>query len=289
MMYNDAIADFETHLTDSRLTKNTIEAYMRDVTSFLAYISPKKSLKEIDISDLNAYFDTELAAYANSSKNRILVSIRYFFKFLESEQGIPNPAATMAKFKEGKKLPNTLSKEEMATLLDGTPDNPKGIFDAAIFELIYGSGLRASEVCAIKMNDLSLDERRVTIHGKGDKERILPLSDMSVKRIYEYLPIRDVWNKKKLQYLFVNKQGNTLNREYIHTHLKRLLKENDLPKKFSTHSLRHSFATHLMNEGVDVRIVQSLLGHEDISTTQIYTELDTHTKREEYDRCFPRK
>lgn len=289
MMYNDAIENFGKHISDSRFSKNTIDAYMRDVTAFLTYISPKMSLEEIKVADLNHYFNVELASYANSSKNRILVSLRYFFNYLESHFGTPNPAAKLKKFDEGKKLPKTMSKTDIKTLLDGTSDNPKGVLDAAIFELIYGSGLRASEVCTIKLNDLSLDERRMKIHGKGGKDRIVPLSDMSVKKIYEYLPVRDVWNKKKSSLLFINKQGNKLNREYIHVHLKQLLKEKGLSQDVSTHSLRHSFATHMMSEGVDVRIVQTLLGHEDISTTQIYTKLDTSDLRKEYDRCFPRR
>lgn len=289
MMYNEALQNFKKSLYDARLSKNTISAYMRDVNAFVAYISPKKPLEEIDIADLNDYFDNKLETYANSSKNRILVSLKAFFSYIEDHQGIPSPAAKIEKFDEGKRLPKTLNKQDIATLLDSTPDTPQGIFESAIFELIYGSGLRASEVCAIKMNDLSLDERRITIHGKGDKERILPLSPMSVKRINEYLPIRDAWNKKKKNLLFINKLGNKLNREYIHVHLKNLLKENSLSEDISTHSLRHSFAKHMLNEGIDLRVIQTLLGHEDISTTQIYTDLDTSDLREEYDRCFPRK
>lgn len=289
MMYNDALENFRKHISDSRFSKNTIDAYMRDVTAFLAYISPKMSLEEIKVSDLNHYFNKELTSYANSSKNRILVSLRYFFNYLESHFGTPNPTAKMRKFDEGEKLPKTMSKKDVSILLDGSSYTPKEVLDKAVFELIYGSGLRASEVCTIKLNDLSLDERRIKIHGKGDKDRIVPLSDMSVKRIYEYLPVRDLWNKKKSSLLFINKQGNKLNREYIHAHLKQLLKEKGLSQDVSTHSLRHSFATHMMSEGVDIRIVQTLLGHEDISTTQIYTKLNTSDLRKEYDRCFPRR
>lgn len=288
-MYNDALSYFLDQLYEDRRPKTTIDAYMRDATAFVAYISPKKQPQEITVSDLNAYFDKELASYANSSKNRIRSSLKSFFDCLTTLYGIPNHVKNIDKFVVGQRAPKTISKKDINKLLDGTPDTPKGILDAAIFELIYGSGLRASEVCSIKMNDLSLDERRITIHGKGDKERIMPLSDLSVKRLYEYLPIRDVWNKKKSKLLFINKQGNKVNREYIHTHLKRLLAENGMDKSISTHSLRHSFATHMMNEGVDIRVVQDLLGHEDISTTQIYTHLNTKLKREEYDRCFPRK
>ena len=192
-------------------------------------------------------------------------------------------------FKEPKHIPLVMSEDEVAEFLNFDKSDEKGIFYRALFGIIYGCGLRASEVCNLELNGVDLAEMNIKVLGKGNKERMVPLPGFVGNALAEYLPIRNKWNKSKLKFLFVNKQGKKINREFIDDHLKKRLFECGLNNNYSTHTLRHSYATHLLNGGANLRVIQELLGHSDISTTQIYTHVDNGRIREEYFKYMPRE
>lgn len=272
-------------------SKNTVNSYTKDVGNFISYLKGQdlQNFEEITSSILDDYFNSQLKNYAQTSRNRNIASIRGFCTFISDYLTVDNPAQKLKRFKEGQHLPKVMSEEQVELLLNKEDDSDYEKYISAIYEMIYGSGLRASEACNLELNSLNIVEHNVKILGKGNKERIIPISDVALQRIMDYLPVRDRWNKKRLKRLFVNKQGNPLNRQFIHDHLKKRMLEKGITGDYSTHTLRHSFATHMLTEGANLRTIQELLGHSDISTTQIYTHLDVSNLRAEYDRCMPRK
>lgn len=272
-------------------SKNTVNSYTKDVDNFISYLKEQnlQSFEEITSFIIDDYFNSQLKNYAQASKNRNVASVRGFCTFISDYLTVDNPAQKLKRFKEGQHLPRVMSEEQVELLLNKEDDSDYEKYISAIYEMIYGSGLRASEACNLELNSLNIVEHNVKILGKGNKERIIPISDAALQRIMDYLPVRDKWNKKKLKRLFINKQGKPLNRQFIHDHLKKRMLEKGIIGDYSTHTLRHSFATHMLTEGANLRTIQELLGHSDISTTQIYTHLDVSNLRTEYDRCMPRK
>ncbi|MDY0278301.1 MAG: tyrosine recombinase, partial [Acholeplasma sp.] len=190
-----------------------------------------------------------------------------------------------------KKLPKVLSVEEVTKLFETIDTNTDlGIRNMALFELIYGSGLRVSELVEIKLKDLHISDSYISIIGKGDKERIVPISDIAVKSVKEYiLKSREKLLKNKTSpYLFVNNTGEKLSRQGFFKLLKTIALKANIDNDISPHTLRHSFATHLLENGMDLRTLQTLLGHEDISTTQIYTHINNKRLKDVYENSHPR-
>ena len=291
MQLQEALDFYYRHISQvDTKAENTIESYIRDIESFLNYVHEKrKTIESITNKDIDEYFEEVLVGNAQATKNRVVSSLRNFFGFICDYLGCEDPSVNIGCFKKGKRLPKVMSEGQIENFLEGSGDSEKEKFLDALFELIYGSGLRASEACTLELNSLNISERTIKVLGKGSKERIVPISDMALTKLLDYLPVRERWNKKKHKNLFINKQGNKVNRQFIHDNLKKRLLERGVTGDFSTHTLRHSFATHLLTQGANLRTIQELLGHSDISTTQIYTHLDVSNLRKEYDRCMPRK
>lgn len=268
---------FEKNLSD-----NTIEAYKNDLRKFLSFISDQ------DISDLNEitpvliskYFEFERKKGIDSSTTaRYMSSIKGFFNYLEDSEYVQkNPTEKLSSVKKSRKLPSVLSFVEIDKILN-SPDTTDilGLRDKAILELFYSSGLRVSELINIKINDLFFSDEVIRVLGKGSKERIVPVGSSAVSWVTEYLKRSrpSLENRVKSQnYVFLNRRGSKLSRMWIWKIVNYYAKEAGITKEIHPHTFRHSFATHLLEGGADLRSVQEMLGHADISTTQIYTHVD---------------
>jgi integrase/recombinase XerD len=229
---------------------------------------------------------------AASSIARIFSSIRSYHKFLSAEQFVnENPTLVLSSPKAPKKLPEILMEVEISAIIKGVDDlSPFCRRDKAIIEMLYSCGLRVSELCDLSLNNLFLDDDMIRIMGKGSKERLLPVGGRAKNFLNDYLiHCRPGFQKNKgSSSVFLSRNGNQLTRAMINNILNKWVREAGITKPVSPHTLRHSFATHLLEGGADLRFVQALLGHSDISTTQIYTHLDKHHLKEVYQTHHPR-
>jgi integrase/recombinase XerD len=276
---------YRTHMRlEKHLSDNTIESYMRDLAQFAHYIlrmydvPPKKVEPEMIRNYMSRLYDM---GREKSSQARALSSIKSFFNYLLLEEIIESsPAELIEAPKASRPLPDTLSVEEIDRLI-GSIDNStvKGLRDQAILEVLYSCGLRVSELCELRMGDLFFGEGYIRVIGKGDKQRLVPVSGMARDRIQLYMERRKE-ERRKEEILFLNNRGKKLTRVMIFTIIKQAAQRAGINKKISPHTFRHSFATHLLEGGANIRQVQELLGHENILTTEIYTHLDnTHLRQ----------
>ena len=263
----------EKHLSD-----NTIESYMRDLAQFAHYIlrmydvPPKKVEPEMISNYMSRLYEL---GREKSSQARALSGIKSFFNYLLLEEIIDSsPAELIEAPKSSRPLPDTLSTEEIDRLIGSIEDNTtKGLRDRAILEVLYSCGLRVSELCDLKLGDLFFGEGYIRVIGKGDKQRLVPMSSIARSRIQLYMDVRSK-ERRKEEILFLNNRGKKLTRVMIFTIIKQAAQRAGIDKKISPHTFRHSFATHLLEGGANIRQVQELLGHENILTTEIYTHLD---------------
>ncbi|MBN2547009.1 MAG: tyrosine recombinase [Spirochaetes bacterium] len=278
---------------ERKLSGNTVYSYYKDIIQFNEY------LKDSDISTLDDMFSLEcldsflIWLYGKGIKarsiTRKLSSISLFVKFLRIEDIITeNKSYLLNRPKIGKKLPNYFSIEEIERFLKVFDQNkPEGIRDKTLFELIYSCGLRVSEVSNLKISSIYFNESVLKVFGKGGKDRYVPIGERAVLELKNYLiNSRNYFEKKqKNDYLFLNYRGERLTRKGIWKNLKHAcILAGLIDKNFTVHSLRHSFATHLLQNGADLRSVQKLLGHKNIITTEIYTHLDVSHLRDAYDK-----
>jgi len=298
MIWQNYINGFKDYLKlEKSLSVNSIDAYCHDIEKFYQYleISHKNILPEdVSLNDLKEFIrwinDLGLSA---KSQARLISGIKAFYKYLIIEDIIrQNPAELIDSPKIGRKLPDTLSIDEINRIIDAIDlSKPEGARNKAILETLYGCGLRVSEVINLKISNLYFDEYFVRIKGKGNKERLVPLSNTAIKYIKIYLKeIRNQIEVKKefSDILFLNKRGSRLSRVMIFIIIKDLAKKIGLNKTISPHTFRHSFATHLIEGGANLRAVQEMLGHESITTTEIYTHLDRDYLRETILSFHPR-
>ena len=263
----------EKHLSD-----NTIDSYMRDLAQFAHYIlrmydvPPKKVEPEMISNYMNRLYEL---GREKSSQARALSGIKSFFNYLLLEEIIDSsPAELIEAPKSSRPLPDTLSTEEIDRLIGSIEDSTtKGLRDRAILEVLYSCGLRVSELCDLKLGDLFFAEGYIRVIGKGNKQRLVPVSSIARSRIQLYMDVRQK-DKQKEEILFLNNRGKKLTRVMIFTIIKQAAQRAGIDKKISPHTFRHSFATHLLEGGANIRQVQELLGHENILTTEIYTHLD---------------
>ena len=263
----------EKHLSD-----NTIESYMRDLAQFAHYIlrmydvPPKKVEPEMISNYMSRLYEL---GREKSSQARALSGIKSFFNYLLLEEIIDSsPAELIEAPKSSRPLPDTLSTEEIDRLIGSIEDNTtKGLRNRAILEVLYSCGLRVSELCDLKLGDLFFGEGYIRVIGKGDKQRLVPVSSIARSRIQLYMDVRGK-ERRKEEILFLNNRGKKLTRVMIFTIIKQAAQRAGIEKKISPHTFRHSFATHLLEGGANIRQVQELLGHENILTTEIYTHLD---------------
>ncbi len=275
------------------LSENTVSAYQSDLAQVSAYFHDR-SLSSLTQSDVSTYFDHLSAAnQALTSQQRKLAAIRAFFRYLQrDDQNVADPTELIAISNAKRSLPHTLTREEISQLLDA-PDctTLDGVRDRAMLETLYAAGLRVSELVTLKPAQILWEERSLRIKGKGAKERIAPLGSHALEWLERYR--RDVYPKLNPGFqepaFFVKKNGKGISRQFFWKRLKELAKEAGISKIFSPHTLRHSFATHLLEGGMNLRAVQSLLGHSDISTTQIYTHVEEKRLREAHKKFHPRK
>lgn len=277
------------------LAENTKIAYMRDLRLLKDYFALKEDnqLAEINRTQLLAYLN-HLKSEGKSSATiaRKLASIKAFYKFMTSERYIDhNPAEVIEAATKGMKLPKVLSLQEVGSLLDepnlGTAE---GCRDKAMLEMLYATGMRVSELIDLPLSSVNINMKYVIVFGKGSKERIVPLGSMAVKYLQKYLDeVRPQLVKDdKCTALFVNLWGQPMTRQRFWEIIRAYGKSAGISKNITPHMLRHSFATHLLDNGTDLRVVQELLGHSDISTTQIYTHLTNKRLRAVYEKAHPR-
>ncbi|ALS38002.1 site-specific tyrosine recombinase XerD [Enterococcus rotai] len=293
----EQIIDYLHYLQIERgLSLNTRKSYERDLHKYSTFLSEQKidAWQKIDRYTIMEYLQM-LHNQNNSSATiiRMISSLRGFHQFLRQERITDHdPMQHIDSPKKAQKLPSTLSVEEV-TLLIETPDTskPLGIRNRTILEVMYATGLRVSELVDLKIGDLHLSIGLLQTIGKGDKERIIPLGDYAIKWIEKYLEeARPVLIKKNQNetHLFVNHHGRPLSRQGVWKNLNQIVVAAGIHKNITPHTLRHSFATHLLENGADLRIVQELLGHADISTTQIYTHITKQRMADVYKQHFPR-
>lgn len=271
-------------LIDKHYSNNTIESYKRDLTKFYVYID--KDLKKVSKDDIKDYLKHLYDDNMNErSIARNISTLKTFYKFLNILKIINNnPVDSISSPKLGKKLPNTLSEEDINKLLDIKLIDNYSYRNKAMLELMYATGLRVSELVNLKVYDVNLEEAIVKTMGKGSKERIIPIGDYALNALKIYInEYRSSLFKREVNdYLFLNNHGKPMTRQGFFKIIKKLASEQGITKEFSPHTLRHSFATHLLSHGADLRIIQELLGHSDVSTTQIYT----HVSNEELEDTF---
>ena len=290
-MIDTYINEFTEYLIiDKKYSENTIKAYNNDLKKFKNFIKNKtiNNLDENSIKDYIKYLNKENNDTKTISHN--ISTLRSFYKFLLIEKKVnKNPMEYIELPKTKKSLPKTLSIEEIDKLLDINLTDAFSFRNKAMLELMYSSGLRVSELINVKIHDIDVSNCIIRIMGKGSKERIVPLGDYAIKYIELYLKeYREKLIKRELNdYLFLNNHGNKMTRQGFFKILKQIAKEKNIKTEFSPHTLRHSFATHLLNGGADLRSIQEMLGHSDISTTQIYTHVSKEKLKENYNNFHP--
>lgn len=287
-MNSDYINEFKEYLSLERnYSSNTVIAYSSDVVEFNNYI--KKNLLEINTKDIENYIKS-INNLKGVSVSHKLSSLKSFYNFYLKRGLIKNnPTLMISRPKLEKKLPTYLSLEEVSSLLNIEVKNAFDARNKAVLELLYSSGLRISELTSMELANLDIDECLVRIMGKGSKERIVPLGDYALIALNNYLKeYRPSLNKKNTTYLFLNNRGDKISRQFIFKVIKLECQKKGIRKNVSPHTLRHTFATHLLKNGADLRIIQELLGHENIGTTQIYTHLTNDKLKSDYDSFFPR-
>ncbi|MGD6831381.1 site-specific tyrosine recombinase XerD [Sutcliffiella halmapala] len=291
------LKDFMHYLVvEKGLADNTIVSYERDLKAYILYISKVEKVASLDhvTRATIVQFLKFLHEKGKSSKtiSRHIASIRSFHQFLLREKvTTQDPTVHLDRPKAEQKLPQVLSVEEVQALLD-SPDTSKeiGIRDKAMLELLYATGMRVSELISLNLSDVHLTMGFVRCIGKGNKERIIPLGKLAQQAVHTYIvESRGRLKKKKVtDALFLNHHGNRLTRQGYWKILKKLSKEAGIEKDLTPHTLRHSFATHLLENGADLRAVQEMLGHADISTTQIYTHVTKTRMKDVYSMFHPR-
>ncbi len=289
----EAIGEFICYLQYERgFSENTQASYEQDLKELERFLGQVlvTDIRPDDITDF-MLFRLE-AGVQRTTLARELSSIKSFFKFLLLEGWIlDNPTTNLETPRIRRKLPSVLTVEETDHLLAG-PDTgkPLGIRDRAMLEMMYGSGLRVSELINVRLGDINIPERFLRCTGKGEKERIVPVSRPAAEWTLRYIHEvrRKLLKQKRSELLFLNAHGGQLTRQGFFKILKGYAAQANLQVAISPHTLRHSFATHLLQNGADLRAVQELLGHTDISTTQIYTHLNNAHLQEVYHRCHPR-
>jgi integrase/recombinase XerD len=283
---------------EKSLSKNSIEAYLADIEKLTQYLEIENKVHftpiQVKYEDLQHFlakvYEMGLSA---RSQARIISGIKAFYNYLIIENlSEVNPAELLESPKIGRKLPDTLSIEEINTLINAIDlSSSTGERNKAILETLYGCGLRVSELVNLKISNVYFDEEFIKVTGKGDKERLVPISSSALKHIKIYLEQVRVHNKitKGFEnFIFLNRSGKSLTRVMIFTIVKQLVEKAGIQKTISPHTFRHSFATHLVNAGADLRVVQDMLGHVSITTTEIYMHLDRSYLHQEIKKFHPR-
>lgn len=277
------------------LSPKTVEAYLHDVEKLNDFLGGRKKLEDVELPDLQSFlaslYDEDMSA---RSQARIISGLKSFYKFMLYERRIAHdPTELLDAPKIGRHLPEVLSIPEIEAILNGIDlSKPEGHRNKAIIEVMYGCGLRVSEVVNLRISNLHFRENYVRIIGKGDKERLVPIGHTAQQAVLLYLEGYRMHLKIKKgeeDIVFLNRRGSRLSREMIFMMIKEMAAAAGIRKTISPHTFRHSFATHLVEGGADLRAVQEMLGHESITTTEIYTHLDREYVKNIIEQYHPRK
>ncbi|NLJ76046.1 MAG: site-specific tyrosine recombinase XerD [Peptococcaceae bacterium] len=287
--------EFLYHLTVERgLAENTLQSYQSDLAAYLAFLRQEEinCLELVDRNTVMTYiYRLQLKGRSPATISRRLASLRSFYKFLIREELLEqDPTTDLESPKQRQKLPRVLTIAEVDLLLkQPKTEEPAGLRDRAMFELLYATGIRVSELVSLNLDQVHIDQGFIRCFGKGEKERIVPVGDIATRYLREYLARgRCKLVRGNNPSFFLNHHGRRLTRQGFWKIIKKHARLAGIAKDVTPHTIRHSFATHLLENGADIRSVQAMLGHADISTTQIYTHLSRNKLKDIYDRTHPR-
>lgn len=292
MTWEKAIQQFADYLKiEKSLAENTLINYQRDLKQLADYLSETAPLK-VTTEQIRNYNYQLSKKYAPRSQSRMLSSIRNFYQFfVEEEQITANPATLIDLPKIGLHLPDTLSLQEINTLQASIDLSlPFGERNRTMIETMYAAGLRVSEIILLKISDIFWEESFLLITGKGNKQRVVPIPPSTLQMLRRYIEnvrVHQTIDRKFTDFVFLNNRGKTLTRNMLFMLIKKYADQAGIEKNISPHTLRHSYATHLLENGADLRSIQLLLGHSSITTTEIYTHVDTRFLRQNIDRYHP--
>ena len=288
----DAIQDFLNYcIFEKGLSDRTKESYLNDLEVYKDFLKKRHidNVKDIRSDDIKEFLKVRNEEETTTIAHNLTV-IKNFHSYLVKEKIVSNNVSEfIERPKLRKALPKTMSEDDVDKLLDISFNSPFDYRNKAMLELMYGCGLRVSELINLEIHDIDMTNCVIRIFGKGSKERTIPIGEYAIYYLKEYLLVRDQLLKDKpCNKLFLNNHGQGMTRQGFFKNLKNLLKEKGLNVEVSPHTLRHSFATHLINRGADLRSIQEMLGHSDISTTKIYTRVSDEKVLEDYQRYFLR-
>ena len=290
-MNKDYINEYIDYLKiDKKYSLNTIMSYKNDLSKFVLFINDK-DITCLNKKDVISFIENEkLNDKSARTISHDLIVIKNFYKYLLKEQIIKvDPTIDIELPKLKKSLPHTLSFDEIDKILDIELNDKYSYRNKAMLELMYSSGLRISELVNLKMQDIDLEDDIVRIYGKGSKERIVPIGDYAIKYLKKYIYVyrSSLMHNKVSDYIFLNSRGDRISRQAMFKLIKKIIRDKNIKKNVSPHTLRHSFASHMLENGADLRSIQELLGHSDISTTQIYTHISNKKIKENYEESHP--
>ena len=278
---------------EKNYSPHTLTGYTHDLREFYSFVG-KEELSTLDKGRLRSFL-AELSSrgYSKRTVSRRMATLRTFFRFLVREGTVrKNPLSALKNPKQEKKLPMVLEENEVNQLLDAPEDDVTGRRDRALLETLYSTGMRVSELVGLNLDKIDFIGGVCRVMGKGSKERLCPIGDRALRSIRRYLDLRNGQDAKRSKALFLNhspnKTGSALTARSVCRVVHRYIERTSRRQSISPHTLRHSFATHLLNRGADLKSVQELLGHENLSTTQIYTHVSTQRLKEAYDKAHPR-
>ncbi|MBO4571050.1 MAG: tyrosine recombinase XerD [Bacteroidales bacterium] len=293
---DNTLSDFKSYLKLERsLSGNTVEAYCRDGANLLAFLNGKgvSAPENATLEDLASFLESAYdKGISKRSQARLTSSVKALYRFLDAEGKLSdNPCDKLQAPKINPHLPEVLSVDEVFAILDSVDlSRPEGQRDRAILEVLYSCGLRVSEASDLRISNLFLGEQFIKVTGKGSKQRLVPISGPAIKNLLMWLDIRRTWpvQREAEDNVFINRKGGRLSRVSIFNLVKKQAEAAGVRKEISPHTFRHSFATHLVENGADLRTVQEMLGHESILTTEIYTHIDTRKWQETILKYHPK-
>ncbi len=293
--HNQLLQTFQEYLSvEKGLSDNSIYSYGYDLNKFAIFLEKEHiNFLEVKANDIMRFLEGERERKISAKTlAREVVAIRQFYKYLRDEKRLDsNPTEKIETPEVARTIPDYLTQNEIDELFKNIKeDNLYELRDKCIFELLYSSGLRISEACNLKMTDVDLENMTITVEGKGGRQRLVPFGEKSLDILKKYLAESrtEILKKRQCEFVFVSKKGSYINRKSVWRLLNHYIKRTKIKKKVTPHTLRHSFATHLLENHADLKSVQELLGHIDISTTQIYTHMANKTLKEVHKKFHPR-
>lgn len=293
MDWNEALSEYVSYLKlEKNLSENTLKSYITDLRKLMAYSSVPPL--ELSREEVEAFvYDYSKKGFSVRSQARLISSLKSFFNFLRWDgRREDSPVELLEAPRLNMRLPDTLSEDEINQLIEAIDlSQPEGERNRAILETLYGCGLRVSELTELKLSDLFFKENFIRVTGKGNKQRLVPISDYTIKIINFYkneVRVHSKIEKEFEDFVFLNRRGKKLSRVMVFIIIKKLAEQAGIRKNISPHTFRHSFATHLLRNGADIRSIQLMLGHESITTTEIYTHLDDKLLRETVLKFHPK-